>query len=118
MDNLKISSEGVVHLKTLHKLRVLSLCLAGKCTSEEVLGVLRRLPQLRRLGLAETSLTDSGLAQLEKGSQLQELWLAATNVSAMKVEKLRKAMPNCKIEWEPATHDERQGGVVVGQPDK
>jgi hypothetical protein len=104
MERAGIHSKGLIRLKTLTKLRALSISLGdfvgGEIISDEALGVIAHLPQLKKLALVETTLTKNGIEQLEKLSELQELSLVKTNVSAESVKKIRKALPNCKISEE------------------
>ena len=50
--------------------------------------------------LAGTKVTDAGLEHLKGLGQLQELRLAATDVTDKGVKKLQQALPKCQILWQ------------------
>ena len=52
---------------------------------------------LIEVNLEHTGVTDAGLVHLEGLAQLQSLYLRNTNVTDPGIEKLRQALPNCKI---------------------
>jgi hypothetical protein len=47
--------------------------------------------------------SDKGLEQIKQFTELKELNLAKTNVTAKGVLDLAKALPKCKIEWDKGT---------------
>jgi len=60
------------------------------------------LKRLKKLNLDGAAITDAGLAHLEPLSVLRDLKLRGTQVTSTGVEKLQKALPECKIEWSTA----------------
>jgi hypothetical protein len=55
------------------------------------------LPQLRELGLDNTSVTDEGIEQLAGVASLRSLSLQNTSISKDGLANLRGALPNCTI---------------------
>jgi hypothetical protein len=90
---------------------------AGLATFRDCAGleelVLNNCPQLTDAGLAQlrnckrlvtlhvsgTSVSDTTLAALAQQTGLRELNISDTRATASGVEKLRKALPNCKVIW-------------------
>ena len=58
---------------------------------------LKGMPRLQFLNLAGAKINDDRLENLDALTQLQGLELGKTKVSEAGVEKLQKALPNCKI---------------------
>ena len=58
---------------------------------------LKRMPSLMNLWLADTNVTDSGLAQLKGLANLDQLNLRGTKVTDAGVSELRKLMPELKV---------------------
>jgi Leucine-rich repeat (LRR) protein len=75
------------------------------------------LTYLRVLKLNDTQVSDEGLKHLARLTNLQELDLRGTNVTAAGVAELRKALPNCKIitgpAGEPSADSQRRGAEWV-----
>ena len=65
------------------------------------IGYLKNLDQLEQLVLAKTKITDEGLKHFIGLSELKHLNLDGTLVSKESVENLKKALPNCRISWQP-----------------
>jgi hypothetical protein len=102
----KITSAGMEHLKDLNQLR--DLAVDGTQVDDDGLAHLRDLPRLEYLSVAYTQVTDAGLRQLEGSPQFKEIGLAGTKVTAEGVDRLRQALPHCKIWWAPpSTKSER-----------
>lgn len=60
---------------------------------------LARLKNLRELSLQETGIADSGLEKLAALQSLTSLTLQQTKVTAAGVARLQQALPNCQIRW-------------------
>ncbi len=56
---------------------------------------------LEGLDLERTAVTDAGLPAFKRLYRLKHLNLKRTPTSGAAIEKLRQAMPQCNIEWEP-----------------
>lgn len=80
------------NLTGLNKLDVKGDTISGRGLSH-----LKRLPRLKRLFLYNTRLKDSDLAPLEQLTTLDEVTLPKT-VSAARIERLRKKLPNVHIQ--------------------
>jgi Leucine-rich repeat (LRR) protein len=108
-------------LKPLKELDVppfsaLNLLYIGKTqVTDAGLEHLKGLSNLHRLWFYGTQITDAGLEALKGLEHLQELHLEGTKVTEAGVKKLQQALPNCKIEWEPPTKDDRQGPAAPDQ---
>jgi serine/threonine protein kinase/Leucine-rich repeat (LRR) protein len=63
---------------------------------------LAKLKQVKRLSLAGSGLGDAGIQHLEGLTNLEALDLRKTKVTAAGIERLQKALPKCKIEWDGA----------------
>ena len=62
-------------------------------------------------------LTDAGLANFKDCKNLDELNLQKTNVTAAGIDKLKKALPNCKIEWDGGLIESKQSSFAQLSPD-
>jgi hypothetical protein len=65
--------------------------------SEEQWESLKSLPKLKSLDLSETTVTDDDLQQIIRLTQLENIDLHATSVSNSGVRDLQKAIPNARI---------------------
>jgi internalin A len=88
-----VSGKGLGRFKNLQE-----LLLPSSQLSDAGLKELEELKGLRSLDASNTNVTDSGLASLGKLKQLRELKLTSTKVTAAGVEKLRRALPSCRID--------------------
>jgi hypothetical protein len=103
-----VSDRGLKSIEVLTRLVWLDLASAN--ITDAGLLHLRGMKQLEYLGLAGTKITDAGLEHLAVLKQLKNLDVADTRVSAEGINKLRRALPNCKIQTEnpralPQLHD-------------
>lgn len=60
------------------------------------------LANLKVLYLPYTHLTDTGLQKLESVKTLTHLDVTKTRVTAAGIARLKQALPNCRVDWEPA----------------
>lgn len=98
LNDTRISNAGLTHLKELTKLQ--TLVLNSTKVSDEGLVHLGKLSSLQTLWLVDTKITDKGLMHLGGLSKLRALNLDRnTRVSEDGVQRLRAALPDCKIEW-------------------
>jgi eukaryotic-like serine/threonine-protein kinase len=95
----KVTSAGLIHLKELKA--VTNLHLTDTRVTDAGLVHLKGMTGLEYLFLTGTRVTDAGLEQLKGFDKLRVLNLTGTQVTAAGIEKLQKALPKCKIEWEP-----------------
>jgi hypothetical protein len=97
-DNPRVGDETLVHLEKLHRLEW--LLLDSDQISDAGVRRLANLTALGRLDLGSRQITDDGIAALERLSNLRWLALRRTQVTPAGVERLRRALPNCQIQWE------------------
>jgi len=92
-----ITDEGLVHLKGLTSLE--TLWLKGTKISDAGLVHLKGLASLKTLGLDGTDVSDAGLVHLKGLKKLKKVNLQNTKVSQEGFDKLKQALPKCKIEY-------------------
>jgi formylglycine-generating enzyme required for sulfatase activity len=68
---------------------------------DEDLARLKCLPPFRELNIEHTAITDAGLVHLIGLKNLQRVVLTGAKVTAEGVERLRAAMPQCQVLWDP-----------------
>ncbi len=95
LEDTNVTSEGLVHLKGLTNLKTLHL--SGTKITDEGLEHVKKLTGLRDLRLSGTSITDAGLDHLRGLTDLRTLELYNTAVTDKAVNKVRVAVPGCKI---------------------
>jgi mono/diheme cytochrome c family protein len=100
----KVTDAGLSKLSDLKNLRRLHLEKTG--ITDAGLANLKGLSNLEYLNLYGTKVTDAGLSSLEGLKNLKSLYLWQSKVTDAGVDKLKKALPNTRIDngWkEPAT---------------
>jgi hypothetical protein len=95
----KVTDAGLERLKAVKGLRRLHL--SGTAVTDAGLAHLAGLKGLRHLYLGHTAIGDDGLEHLAGLPVLTGLQLHGTKVTADGVAKLQKALPKCKIEFDP-----------------
>ncbi|VTU01755.1 serine threonine protein partial : Serine/threonine protein kinase with PASTA sensor(S) (Fragment) OS=Rhodopirellula sallentina SM41 GN=RSSM_02570 PE=4 SV=1: Pkinase: LRR_6 [Gemmataceae bacterium] len=93
-----VTDAGLAHLARLPKLD--NLWVGGSQVTDAGLKALAGMPRLRSLSLYGTGVSDAGVAALAEIPALGEVILTGTRVTAAGAERLRKALPRCKVEWE------------------
>ncbi len=93
-----VSDAGLAHLTGLTKLA--SLTLHDTAVADAGLMHIAALPALKSLHLDRTFVSDTGVETLAGMKGLTELHVDGTRVTVAGYAKLKKALPNCKIEWE------------------
>lgn len=78
---------------------VTGVTLRGTRVRNDQLIIAKALRRLRYLCLDNTAITDAGLARLSGLTHLKKLFLRDTRVTDEGVKELRRALPNCQIEW-------------------
>lgn len=86
-------------LRLVAELAPLALSLSDTEVTDRGLAHLSRLTNLRYLWLDDTRVTDAGLEYLKGLPDIHILGVANTSVTPEGVNKLQKALPNCKIEY-------------------
>lgn len=106
LEHLELGSRAATD-KTLSRLadliRLKSLVVCGKQVTDRGLSHIVHLPRLAYLDLADTNLTDRSIPVLENMTTLQVLFLNSTRVSKRGVRRLREALPDCSIYYDPDT---------------
>ncbi len=118
----KITDDGLKHLAGLTRLRMLFV--GSTAITDAGLKHLVDFPALVHLGLLDTCVSDAGAETLATMKGLQRLSLQNTRITQTGLDKLRAALPNCKIDWEDPNRSvakwlfERGGfEMVVRTPD-
>ena len=75
---------------------------AGPALTDLFAKNLAGLTRLKKLSLAGATLTDAGVGHLKALTGLTTLNLRKTKVTARGIEGLKKALPECRIEWDGA----------------
>lgn len=121
LSGTSVGNSAIAHLRTLPSLRGVGLGktnvtdeglqeLASISTLEEVslpqtsvtdigISALPSLGRLWLLDLKETQVTDNAIDELMKIKTLKMVWLSGTEVTAAGAERLRKALPLCKVHY-------------------
>ena len=103
-------------LANLKKLKTLNLHDTG--VSDAGLVHFKDFKSLEHINVRETQVTDAGLHHFKDCKNLKQLWLNNTKVTNAGIDELKKALPQCKIEWdggviEPASEADRKGAEYV-----
>jgi len=97
LDGSSISGAGVAHLRELRELEALSLNetkIEGDCLKD-----LKHFSRLQWLSLVGTGIGDDGLHYLDSIKNLRTLILVGTRVTTNGAERLRRALPQCGIDF-------------------
>jgi serine/threonine protein kinase/Leucine-rich repeat (LRR) protein len=94
----KVSHVGLAHLKDYKNLT--ALFLDGTMVSDACLTYFKDCKNLANLSLSNTQISDAGLEHLRNFKNLTSLNLQNTKVTAVKLKEFKKALPNCKVEWD------------------
>ena len=96
-----VTDAGLKHLRGLKNLESLGLDSLPKVT-DAGLEHLKGLTNLEKLQLGSTNVTDAGLEHLKRLTKLKSLGLIDSKVTKEGVQKLREALPNCRMitAWE------------------
>jgi hypothetical protein len=103
-----VTNAGVRKLSALTKLK--SLYLGQRlsyeppaCPADDTLPLLLELKTLEQLQLDEARLTGKALQQLRQLSALKKLTLGGVDISREDVERLRRELPQVKVDWTEPT---------------
>jgi len=95
LSDTQITDAGLEQLTVFPKLRYLRL--AETQVSDASLEILKDLPALEALDLSDTQITDAGLQQIGEITNLQSLYLSTDQFPDADVERLKSALPGCRI---------------------
>jgi len=99
------TDDGLVHLRPLKKLRMLSLATSG--VSDKGLRQVAEIQTLKVLDLSDARITDKGMPELARLKGLEELDLSKSDVTAAGIMELKAALPQLKITHTVAGADSR-----------
>jgi eukaryotic-like serine/threonine-protein kinase len=102
LNGTSVSDAGLAHFKDFKNLTI--VWLSNTKVSDIGLAHLKDCTKLTSLGVHNTKVTDVGLVHFKECKNLKYLGLKKTQVTGAEIEKLMKALPMCKIEWD--------GGVI------
>ncbi len=98
----KVTDRGLEVFKDCENLRTLRL--ASTQVSDAGMALMKNWKRLAGVQLTGAKITDAGLVHLKECKNLADVDLRKTKVSAMGIDGLKRALPQCKIEWD--------GGVI------
>jgi Leucine-rich repeat (LRR) protein len=99
-----VTDRGLESLRGMVQLGDLSI---EACNiSDATMQIVASLTNLSELRLRAVPITDSGLQQIRSLPKLTSLTVHFTRVSPAAIENLRRAMPDCEIDYIPATPDQ------------
>lgn len=90
-----ITDQGIEHVVQLQRLKALQL--SGTRIGDPSVVRLSELTDLEYLGLDKTQVTDASLSYLGRLKKLKYLNLSGTKITHEGLQKLKTALPNCKI---------------------
>jgi len=93
----QLTNVGLMHLKGLENLE--ELFLDNTKVSDAGLPHLIGLSKLRWLSLCDTPVSDAGLVHVKELTNLERLFVTDTRVTNRGVNELRRALPNCQIDY-------------------
>ncbi len=110
------TSDGLKHLTKLKNLKSIRLGQRlpswGKDTpasfDNDSIAILAKIPSLESIELTEARLNYDAVVQLKDLPNLKKLIIGQVDISEADVEKLRTAMPNVEIKWEPLTDEQAE----------
>jgi hypothetical protein len=95
-----ITDAGLEHLKELPRLEV--LCLDQTLITDTGVKALEGLPRLEKLHVhSRVPLSDKSIESLSKHVRLFELKVGGPGFTEPGIARLREALPNCKVEYDP-----------------
>ena len=134
----KMTDAGLVHFKDCKNLTILQLsgtmasdaglaafkdcknlsylALGGTQVSDLGLVHFKDCKELTLLALDGPAVSDAGLAQFTDRKKLTKLDLRKTKVTASAIEKLKKALPNCTIDWDGGTIKPKAAVIPTARP--
>jgi serine/threonine protein kinase/Leucine-rich repeat (LRR) protein len=101
-----VGDEGLADLKKCKNLTILSVAntLGNTEVTDKGLEHLKELKNLQSLNVSKCGgVTDAGLEHLKECKTLTGVQLKETKVTKEGIEKLSKALPKCRIEWDGGT---------------
>ncbi|MBA2116020.1 hypothetical protein [Bremerella alba] len=108
------TSDGLKHLAKLKNLKSIRLGQRlpswGKDTpasfDNDSIAILAKMPSLESIELTEARLNYDAVVQLKQLPNLKTLKISQVAISPEDIDKLKEAMPNVEIKWEPLTEEQ------------
>jgi len=100
LSRMDITSQGLAPVTKLPKLRRLNLWQSTRI-DDKAATYLLSMGTLEEIDLGDTNITDALLDQLQGVKRLKVLAVGGTKVTPERVERFRKARPDCRIFWSP-----------------
>jgi internalin A len=100
LSRMEITSQGLEPVAKLPKLRKLNLWQSARIDDKAAAHLLA-MKSLEEVDLGDTGISDATLDQLEGMKRLKVLLVSGTNVTPERVERFRKARPDCRVMWAP-----------------
>ena len=100
-NSCQVTGAGLERLAALRTLEAVSLYDCGKVTDSGVAHI-AQLTQLRELRLADIPISDAGMVQLRNMPNLSRLILRQTEVTEEGILALCEGLPDCLVTWEKA----------------
>ncbi len=98
----QVSNAGLAPFANCQHLHVLRL--ENTAITDEGLRGFEHCP-LRELDVERTAVTDDGIARFLETDTLKELDVRQSQVTASMIERLRLALPQCRISWDGGVHE-------------
>jgi len=112
----KVTDAGLVHLKDCESLTFLNL--DSTPVTDAGLVHLKHCKKLIDLLLHNNKrITDAGLVHLKSCKNLKAVNLRATSATAAGIDELKKALPQCKIEWNGGVIEPKVGAAPFSDAD-
>lgn len=99
LSHSRVTSRGLPHLQAMNQLR--ELWMSGTDVNDGGMQSFKFPDTIVQLGLSGTKITDKGLIALNSLKNLLRVYLFNTAVSKDGTEKLKAAVPGCRIKWHP-----------------
>ena len=112
LNNAQVRDAGLAYVKECKNLT--SVYLSHSQVGDAGLAYFKDCKSLASLDVSGTQVSDLGLANLKDCNNLALLTVLKTKATAAGIDTLKKALPECKIEWDGGVIEP----VVVADPDR
>lgn len=116
----RISDERFRDLKRLPHLRTVHVWYVGvyKGGTDTLLANISGMESVEELSLYHSGVTAEGLRYAAGFPRLKQLYVDRVDDKCLEaIKRLQKALPNCKVDWQPPTEDERKMLLERDRPD-
>lgn len=101
IDRSELNDENISAIGRMSDLTELSMTYTK--LSDDGLRFISQLPKLEKLQLTGVPITDAGITQLASMVSINELFIRWTKITNSGAERLRQALPNCRVHHHEAT---------------